>query len=104
MHASVYSVLAFFIILFINILLNNKHYWIALIITLTVCIGFAISDEYHQTFVSGRTGQPLDVCIDSAGSLVGTGIYTTYYIVYKNGYKKAIRENEMYNNSKHKFL
>lgn len=55
MHATVYLVLAFFIILLINIILNNKHYWIALIITMMLCVGFAISDEYHQTFVSGRT-------------------------------------------------
>lgn len=94
MHASVYLVLAFFIILFVNILLNNKHYWIALIITIVVCVGFAISDEYHQTFVSGRTGQPLDVCIDSAGAIVGTLIYSSYYIIYKNGYKRGVKEIE----------
>lgn len=94
MHASVYLALSFIIILFMKILLNNKHYWIALIITMVLCVSFAITDEYHQTFVSGRTGQPLDVCIDSAGSLIGAGIYTTYYIVYKNGYKKAEKEFE----------
>ena len=55
MHASVYLVLSFFIILLINIILNNKHYWISLIIAIMLCIGFAITDEYHQTFVSGRT-------------------------------------------------
>ncbi len=55
MHATVYLVLAFFIILLINIILNNKHYLVALIIALVLCVGFAISDEYHQTFVSGRT-------------------------------------------------
>lgn len=92
MHASVYMVLAFFIILFANVLFSNKHYFIALIITLVICVGYAISDEYHQTFVSGRTGQLLDVCIDSAGAVVGTAIYTTYYIVYKNGYKRALGE------------
>ncbi len=55
MHASVYLVLSFFIILLVNVVLNNKHYFIALIITLILCMGFAITDEYHQTFVSGRT-------------------------------------------------
>lgn len=28
---------------------------------------FAISDEYHQTFVEGRHGSPVDVGIDSVG-------------------------------------
>lgn len=92
MHASVYFVLAFFIILFTNILLNNKHYWIALIITMIICVGYAASDEYHQTFVSGRTGQPLDVCIDSAGAAAGTMLYTSYYIIYKKGYKQGKKE------------
>ncbi len=94
MHASVYLALAFLTILFFNVLTNHKHYWVALILTLIVCVGFAISDEYHQTFVSGRTGQPLDVVIDSVGAMVGIAIYTTYYIVYKNGYKQGIKELE----------
>ena len=92
MHASVYLVLAFFAIFFFNVLMNNKHYWIALILTLIVSIGFAISDEFHQTFVSGRTGQPLDVVIDSMGAIVGILIYTSYYIIYKRGYKKGREE------------
>jgi VanZ family protein len=30
--------------------------------------GYAVTDEYHQTFVEGRTGSPLDWAIDSAGA------------------------------------
>jgi VanZ family protein len=32
--------------------------------------GYAIADEYHQTFVDGRHGSPLDWVIDSAGAAV----------------------------------
>jgi VanZ family protein len=32
-----------------------------------IAIGYAISDEFHQTFVDGRQGSPRDVLIDSAG-------------------------------------
>jgi VanZ family protein len=32
--------------------------------------GYAITDEYHQTFVDGRYGSPLDWVIDSAGAAV----------------------------------
>ncbi len=28
---------------------------------------YAISDEYHQSFVEGRNGSPVDVAIDSVG-------------------------------------
>ena len=29
---------------------------------------YAATDEFHQLFVDGRSGQPLDVCIDFAGA------------------------------------
>lgn len=31
---------------------------------------YAISDEYHQTFIFGRVGSPKDVAIDSIGIIV----------------------------------
>lgn len=30
--------------------------------------GYAVTDEYHQTFVDGRHGSPIDWAIDSAGA------------------------------------
>ena len=30
--------------------------------------GYAVTDEFHQTFVEGRHGSPLDWAIDSAGA------------------------------------
>jgi VanZ family protein len=30
--------------------------------------GYAVTDEYHQTFVEGRHGGPVDWAIDSAGA------------------------------------
>jgi len=64
-HASVYFVLAFFIMILMNIIFEHKKYLLTLIISLILCVGFAVSDEYHQTFVDGRTGQVMDVIIDS---------------------------------------
>ena len=32
--------------------------------------GYAATDEYHQTFVEGRHGSPIDWAIDSAGAAV----------------------------------
>lgn len=34
-------------------------------------ICYAASDEIHQLFVPGRSGQLMDVCIDSAGVILG---------------------------------
>ena len=33
-----------------------------------VTVAYAASDEYHQTFVEGRHGSPVDWLIDSAGA------------------------------------
>ena len=37
------------------------------LIPAAIAIGYAITDELHQTTVDGRHGSPLDVLIDSAG-------------------------------------
>lgn len=40
--------------------------------SLAFCVLYAISDEIHQLFVSGRSGELKDVLIDSLGSAVGS--------------------------------
>ena len=37
----------------------------------TIAVGYAITDEFHQTFVEGRHGAPVDVLIDSVGVAIG---------------------------------
>jgi VanZ family protein len=46
--------------------------WPAIAITLL----YAAADEYHQTFVHGRHGSPLDVAIDAAGVMIAYGLAT----------------------------
>ena len=40
----------------------------AALIALCVSVAYGATDEYHQTFVHGRHGAPLDVVIDGAGA------------------------------------
>lgn len=93
-HASVYFVLGFMIILIINMILDNKKYFLSLFITICITITLAILDEYHQTMVVGRTGAVLDVIIDNIGAIVGCLFYTTYYIVYLLGKRKSDNESK----------
>ena len=37
-------------------------------IALILCIAYAATDEFHQLFVDGRGGTPVDVLIDTAGA------------------------------------
>lgn len=43
----------------------------AFILALSICVLYAISDEVHQLFIPGRSGQIKDVFIDSVGAVVG---------------------------------
>jgi VanZ family protein len=45
------------------------HVW-AWILTLA----YAISDEWHQTFVEGRVGHPIDVAIDMVGATIALAL------------------------------
>ena len=38
------------------------------------CVVYAASDEFHQLFIPGRSGELRDVFIDTAGAIVGVGI------------------------------
>jgi VanZ family protein len=40
-----------------------------------LAVAYAGSDEFHQTFVRGRHGSPIDVGIDAIGALIGLGVW-----------------------------
>jgi VanZ family protein len=57
---------------------------------LIACVLYAASDEIHQLFVPGRSGQVTDVLIDSAGAAVGAAIAG---IIRRKPRKKKIEAN-----------
>ena len=71
MHFTEYLILS---LLLLNALtktnIKNKYF-----ITIIICFLYAITDEYHQTFIDGRTGKFIDVLIDTTGSMLGLIIY-----------------------------
>ena len=44
---------------------------------------FAALDEFHQRFVPGRSGNLTDVCIDSVGALLASGILAVFFMFSK---------------------
>ncbi len=48
----------------------SRNFYIP-VLSWVFCILYAASDEFHQLFVPGRAGLVTDVCIDSAGALLG---------------------------------
>lgn len=45
------------------------------ILSLVICMLYAVSDEVHQLFVPGRGGRVADVLLDSSGAFAGLGIF-----------------------------
>jgi len=89
MHASVYFVLSLVIIIYVNYLFDVKKYILSGIIAIILCAAFASTDEYHQTYVAGRTGQVKDVLIDTAGAVAGVLVYGAFYGTYRLGYRRC---------------
>lgn len=81
-HATVYFVLAIILLILGRVIFGSKKYLLTCAITILLCFIFAMTDEYHQTFVDGRTGQFMDVLIDTAGACAGTLLFSSYYLVW----------------------
>lgn len=46
----------------------------AAVVALAFTLAYAMGDEWHQTFVHGRAGRPLDVAIDGAGAVAALAL------------------------------
>ena len=57
------------------------------------CVFCAVCDEFHQLFVPGRGAQLSDVCLDSAGALVGVLFAFLLLLLRKSLRKRPQREN-----------
>ncbi len=77
-HITEYLILGF---LMFNLLkqysVTNIYYAIGLSIL------YSCTDEFHQLFISGRSGNIRDVLIDSIGILIGTYLYKLLFIKNK---------------------
>lgn len=69
-HFSIYTCLGILTFLFTNTyeISNPKKVLYAILF----CFIYACSDEFHQIFVSGRSGELRDICIDTCGATFGT--------------------------------
>ena len=76
-HASVFLVLSILVCFLIKeYTLNIKT---ILIISIIVCFLYSCSDELHQLYVPGRSGEVMDVLIDNIGASIG------YFMFYRTG-------------------
>lgn len=81
-HMFLYFVLAILIYLTIQ----NKYKIKAYLISFILAAIYACTDELHQLFVQGRSGEIKDVLVDSSGALIGLIVI---YIINKIINKKV---------------
>jgi len=91
-HAFLYMILAFLVssIFFVF----SKRGKDAIVYILFICLFYAVTDEFHQSFIPGRGSLVSDVLVDFGGALIGLAFfYIAYYKIYK---RHAIRCNLNY--------
>lgn len=83
----------FFMYFCLSFLIMNALYLFGikkktLVISSIICFGYALTDEFHQLFVDGRTGSIIDVLLDSSASLLCAYLYHKL-IIMRAYYEKA---------------
>lgn len=87
-HFSVYTCLGILLYLFMKTFeISNRK---KVLISIVLAFLYACSDEIHQLFVGGRSGEFRDVLIDSCGA--GFGIFVVWIIC--EIYKKIKKQNK----------
>ncbi len=80
-HFSIYTVVGILIMAFVST--YRLLLWKKFLISIMVGLLYAISDEYHQSFVPGRSAELRDVLIDTSGVFVGILIVLVLISIYK---------------------
>lgn len=73
-HLTLYLVLGYLVI---NVSTKSRK---GLILSFLICLLYACSDEFHQLFISGRSGEIRDVFIDTVGSYLGILFYKVTHL------------------------
>lgn len=80
-HFSIYTLVGIFIMAFMFTF--NTKLKIQFGVSLSVGLIYAITDEYHQSFVPGRGPSAIDVCIDTSGVFMGILMVLAIVAVYR---------------------
>ena len=73
-HLGVYAVLGFLVARALGYYGRARRF--VMVLSVLICFLYALSDEFHQSFVPDRTPSFMDVTADTVGSLIGFFIST----------------------------
>ena len=57
--------------------------------SILVAVVYSCIDEYHQSFIPDRDGNPIDILIDSLGAIAGISAYIAFYCFARSKHKKS---------------
>ena len=83
-HFTLYSILGF---LFSNAYMRTGFVKFFPLAVLSSAL-YAVTDEFHQLFVDGRSGELRDILIDSCGAFTGAFIFTIITFLWRKLWKK----------------
>jgi VanZ family protein len=63
-----------------------------IVLSLLLTIFYSLTDEYHQTFVTGRTGRLFDITVDSLGGVFGAGFVTRILPKFPKKFRKYFQK------------
>jgi len=77
-HMFEYAVL-FWLTRWSAITIRRPAYIVPGMLSFVICLLYAASDEWHQSFVPGRSAQMQDVAVDMAGSLIAAFLVPYFF-------------------------
>ena len=85
-HFTLYAVLG--ALSFLSVIsYRSLKYRLRIFLSAGICLLYAASDEFHQLFVAGRSGEIRDICIDFCGSLLAITVLAILSRCIKRIYK-----------------
>ena len=77
-HMMVYGVLAGTVILALSENLKNTKPGMVLVFSVVFCFFYGLSDEFHQSFIPGRTASVYDLMADCAGAAMVSAFWVRW--------------------------
>lgn len=66
-----------------HFIMQGKRIYTGAGLSILITSAYAATDEFHQTFVPGRSGQLSDVLLDSCGALTGAAVFLGLVMLWK---------------------
>jgi VanZ family protein len=80
-HTAAYMLLAGLVVRALMGGLPARVNWVTALSALAITIAYGASDEFHQSFVPGRTADVLDWVADARGAVLGTAVCWLWGII-----------------------